>query len=187
MKKRTVIGIVVVTMLALAAGVAYATIPDSNGVIHACYKTANGQLRVIDSNGCHPSETALSWSQTGPQGPPGATGPTGATGPQGPAGADSTKTVAGAVSPDGTSQLSTDDFTTTHLGDGHYRIDFAAGTFDAIPAVVVMPVGKAYVSGILQFPTGGAAFAADYFIVNIDTNTPADTLHNFVATPFTSG
>ncbi len=75
----------------------------------------------------------------------------------------------------------------THVGTGHYRIDFAPGTFDTFAAVVVMPIGKAYVSGILQFATGGGGFAADYFIVNIDTNALTDTLHNFVATPFTSG
>jgi hypothetical protein len=38
-------------LIALAGGIAYATIPDSVGVIHGCYGT-NGQLRVIDpSNG----------------------------------------------------------------------------------------------------------------------------------------
>src|SRR5882672_5639517 len=103
MNKRAMIGILAVAVLAIAAGVAYATVPDSNGVINACYKTQNGQLRVIDSGSCHPSETSLSWSQTGPAGPPG------------PAGDDSTKTVAGAVNPDGTSQLATDDFTMTHV------------------------------------------------------------------------
>ena len=60
-------------LIALAAGIAYATIPDSAGVIHGCYRN-NGQLRVIDpSNGgaCKNNETGLDWSQTGPQGPPG--------------------------------------------------------------------------------------------------------------------
>jgi hypothetical protein len=56
--------------LALSAGVAYATIPDSSGVIHACYK-ANGQLRVISSGGCASGEMALDWNQSGPAGPPG--------------------------------------------------------------------------------------------------------------------
>jgi hypothetical protein len=30
--------------LVVAGGVAYATIPDSNGVIHACYKKTTGAL-----------------------------------------------------------------------------------------------------------------------------------------------
>src|SRR4051795_13083951 len=48
--------------LVVGAGVAWATIPDSNGVIHTCYKT-NG-LRVIDAPGvsCGPSETALDFN-----------------------------------------------------------------------------------------------------------------------------
>ena len=43
--KKLMIG--VVAGLALAGGVAYATIPDANGVIHGCYKKS-GDLRVID-------------------------------------------------------------------------------------------------------------------------------------------
>jgi hypothetical protein len=71
------------TLLALVGGVAYAAIPDAAGVIHACFKTDSGQLRVSDSGSCNPSETELSWSQEGPPGPP---GPQGVQGPQGPAG-----------------------------------------------------------------------------------------------------
>jgi len=43
---------VVVVSLGAAAGIAYATIPDSpGGVIHACYQGNNGQLRLIDPQG----------------------------------------------------------------------------------------------------------------------------------------
>ena len=80
--------------LAVAGGIAYATIPDASGVIHACYnKTGQGALRVIDTDKaqtCQSSEAPLNWSQTGPQGPQGLQGPqgpigpTGATGPTGP-------------------------------------------------------------------------------------------------------
>ena len=78
--------------ISLLSIIAYATIPDSSGVIHGCYKTSNGSLRVIDSPAvqCDPrNETAISWSQTGPQGSqgaPGPEGPQGPVGPQGPAG-----------------------------------------------------------------------------------------------------
>ena len=49
-----------VLALGLAGGIAYATIPDSNGAIHACYGSANGQLRAVDPAGsCRPSETAI--------------------------------------------------------------------------------------------------------------------------------
>src|SRR4051794_19369748 len=66
-------------------GVARGTIPDSGGVIRACYQKNHGDLRVIDTakDKCNPSEIALSWNQTGPTGPKGDTGPTGPTGPKG--------------------------------------------------------------------------------------------------------
>jgi hypothetical protein len=67
-----------IAMLGLAAaGIAYATIPDSGGVIHGCYDTKTGALRVIDAGSCAGKEGALNWNQTGPQGPPGPTGPAG--------------------------------------------------------------------------------------------------------------
>jgi Collagen triple helix repeat (20 copies) len=70
---------------AIAGGVAWATIPAADGVIHGCYQKEEGNLRVIDdaTQSCRPSEVAISWSQTGPQGPQGAAGPTGPQGPQG--------------------------------------------------------------------------------------------------------
>lgn len=74
--------------LVLATGAAMAAIPDSGGVIHGCYRL-DGLLRVIDKEAgqtCRPSETELSWNQTGPQGPQGPAGPTGATGATGPQG-----------------------------------------------------------------------------------------------------
>ena len=68
-----------------AVSMAYASIPDSAGVIHGCYLKINGQLRVIDTavSSCTPSETLLQWSQTGPQGPEGPQGPPGPEGPSG--------------------------------------------------------------------------------------------------------
>ena len=72
MKARTFIaGLAVGAALSGAAGIAYATIPDSNGTIHACYGNNNGLLRVIDSpsQSCRNDETPLSWSQGGGQGP----------------------------------------------------------------------------------------------------------------------
>jgi collagen type I alpha len=74
--------------IAVAAGTAYATIPDSGGVIHACY-AQSGALKVIDpsaSERCGKNEKALDWNARGPQGAPGPTGAAGAQGPPGPAG-----------------------------------------------------------------------------------------------------
>jgi hypothetical protein len=56
-----------VLALAAAGGIAYASIPDSGGMIHSCYKTMSGDLRVIDSEAgqnCLASESPLAWSQT---------------------------------------------------------------------------------------------------------------------------
>jgi len=82
------IGLVVGVGVAVA-GIAYASIPDSGGLIQGCYQKNNGNLRVIDSTGkgCTASEKPLSWNQTGPSGLTGSTGLTGATGPTGSTGA----------------------------------------------------------------------------------------------------
>jgi hypothetical protein len=81
----------VVVALAMG-GIAWADIPDS-GVIHGCYKTVGGGLRVIDSDQgvqCNASESPLNWNQAGVTGPTGTKGATGMTGPAGPTGAAST-------------------------------------------------------------------------------------------------
>jgi hypothetical protein len=75
--------------LTVAGGIAYATIPDGDGVFHACVKETNGAVRVIDPGNpgrtghCKGQETAVSWNQTGPTGPTGPQGTTGNTGPTG--------------------------------------------------------------------------------------------------------
>ena len=84
----------------IAGGVAWASVPDSDGVIHACYKVdshdqvvSDARLRVIDeastgsdaSKACKRDERQLDWNQTG-TGPPGPQGPAGPQGPQGPQG-----------------------------------------------------------------------------------------------------
>jgi len=76
-----VVLIAAAAVLLVGGGIAYATIPDSGGKIHACYKLSGGALRVIDSGACIASEAPLSWSQTGPQGPQGVQGLQGDRGP----------------------------------------------------------------------------------------------------------
>ncbi len=58
--------VIATVAVAITAGVvsAQASIPDSNGVIHACYRNTTGELRVIDTGSggsCYTDETALSW------------------------------------------------------------------------------------------------------------------------------
>ena len=61
--------IALVALVVAVAGVAYATIPDSTGTIHACYQKRSGDLRVVRSaDDCRSSERALSWNQQGPAG-----------------------------------------------------------------------------------------------------------------------
>lgn len=73
-----------VLVASVSAGIARAVIPDASGTIHACFKSRNGQVRVVDAAGsCLKSEQPLDWRQTGPPGPPGPQGPTGPQGPQG--------------------------------------------------------------------------------------------------------
>ena len=110
--------------LGAAGGVAYSSIPDAQGVIHACYSnTATGALRVIDTDGsgiCRGDETALDWNQ---QGQP---GPTGHTGPQGPAGVALTygRSRSGPVALPDAGQLKT--IATLTVPGGSYAI-FAKG------------------------------------------------------------
>jgi hypothetical protein len=61
-----------------AAAVSRATIPAADGTISGCYARKSGKLRVVDGTPCKRSEEAVTWSQTGPQGPTGGTGPAGA-------------------------------------------------------------------------------------------------------------
>jgi len=74
-RKALVVLIGALAALAVGVGFAVASIPDSSGVFHACYKKHHGQLRLVESaSDCRPSEKATSWSQTGPPGPPGTPG-----------------------------------------------------------------------------------------------------------------
>jgi len=89
-----------------AGGIAFATIPDGSGVIHACYSKSGGSLRVIDSSvtSCGQNETALTWNNAGPRGPqgvPGPQGPVGPAGPQGPEGATGPAGPQGPAGPEG--------------------------------------------------------------------------------------
>src|SRR6266516_5272099 len=105
MMKRFII-LAITAAAVLAGGVAYASIPDSGGVIHACHKTPvpvhGAPLSVIDSEAggkCPAGSVALTWNQTGPP------GPAGATGPQGPAGVSGYSVALCTVSEDSSGNL----------------------------------------------------------------------------------
>jgi hypothetical protein len=71
---RVALAVTAIVVVPVGGGVAYAVADiGSGGVINGCYKSVNGQLRLIDpaTDSCLSSETSISWSQTGPQAPPG--------------------------------------------------------------------------------------------------------------------
>jgi hypothetical protein len=96
-------------VLCAAGAFAYASVPDAGGTIHGCYDKAIGQLRVIDtasndpiSGKCLSTETAITWSQTGPKGDPGTPGTPGKDGTNGAAGSKGDKGDKGDPGPAGT-------------------------------------------------------------------------------------
>lgn len=75
------VGLVGVLLVGAAcAGVAWASIPGPDHVIHGCFLRSGGTLRVIDASvtSCRKTEIAIDWNQSGPQGPPGPAGAPGA-------------------------------------------------------------------------------------------------------------
>jgi hypothetical protein len=209
--RRVALTVSAVVVVAIAGGVTYAVADiGGGGVINGCYKSQNGQLRLIDpaTDSCHPSETAISWNQTGPQGPQGPTGPAGPqgpTGPQGPAGpagpqgpqgatgpagpqgpaGPGTKTISGIVRADGSTASGT-GFTSSRVGVGDYRVTFPAGTWAVFPAFPVMVLTPTLVPG--AFPVVHSIFsfasgAAEYFISlssTVGTVTPVDGNFSFI-------
>jgi Collagen triple helix repeat (20 copies) len=158
--RRVALALIAVAVVAIAGGVTYAVADiGSGGVINGCYKSQNGQLRLIDAaaDSCHPSETAISWGQTGTQGPkgdkgdkgdPGPPGPPGPEGPKGdkgdqgdpgPPGATGPQGPAGPPGP-GTKTISGEvaangaatigtGFTSSRQSLGRYVVSFPAGTW----------------------------------------------------------
>lgn len=99
------IALLAAVLAGIGTAVALAAIPDSNGVIHGCYTTASGSLRVVDaSSECFVTETPLDWGAEGPAGPTGSQGPQGVAGPagsQGPAGPQGATGADGVIGPTG--------------------------------------------------------------------------------------
>ena len=79
---RVLVAAALLVVSAAAGGIAWASVPDSNGVIHGCYsvngaKATNGtQLNIINSDAasCSKGKQAVTWNQTGQDGTDGAPG-----------------------------------------------------------------------------------------------------------------
>jgi len=121
-----------VALIATGGGVAWASgalggVPDSAGVIHACYLTNPSfkPMVLIDptkGTTCPHGFSALSFNQTGPIGPQGIQGiqgSQGVAGPPGAAGANGANGVAGAAGGNGVSgyEVVTQDTSGMNVGD----------------------------------------------------------------------
>ena len=103
------LGVLSAALLALAGGIAYATIPAGNHVFTACFLRATGTMRLIDPSlpghdlrsHCTIFEQEISWNEQGVQGQAGPSGATGPTGPQGAAGATGATGPTGSQGPQG--------------------------------------------------------------------------------------
>ena len=92
-RRIVVIGVAALSVLIAAAGISYATIPDSNKLFTACMVKSSGAVRLIDPSlpasspmsHCKSSEQLVTWNQ---QGLPGADGKDGTNGSNGTNGSD---------------------------------------------------------------------------------------------------
>jgi Collagen triple helix repeat (20 copies) len=185
------VAVAFVVLAAIAVGgIAYASIPDSKGVIHGCYRKTTGQLIVIDSSGkgCEEGWTPLNWSQTGPtgaKGPTGATGPTGAKGPTGATGPTGPTGLKGATGPTGPAGLSLfanidDDGTllsgtatgAVRTGTGQYTVTFGRDVTACAPVAT---------SGKVPGSADGIPLAT-FLLSNNDTANP-NTVRVFLIVP----
>jgi hypothetical protein len=177
----------VVVALAVA-GIAYASIPDSAGVIHGCYSKASststppGSLRVVDTGlgqSCGLNEVALNWNQQGVKGATGPQGPQGPAGPQGPGGPVGPKGSTGPTGPSGTSHgyghatggiaLDSSGFnqvdSISSLPSGHYMV-WVAGTIgdnggDSHATCRLVTGGSSFAE-TGEFPTHGGSYNAPF-------------------------
>ena len=170
--------------MALAGSIAWATIPDATGVIHACVKK-NGAVTLIDTEAgetCKKNQTATYWNQTGPAGPQGQQGTPGTPGPPGPG----VKTISGLVWIDGTVSVGS-GYTSSKADTGNYQIKFPPGTWSSIPVLVVSPFGLpgafpiAEVGSIVA-PADGSATAHILTSSTAGPWTPHDVAFWFIAT-----
>jgi len=111
-RRSLVAGVLAAVAIAVAAGIAYASIPNGSGTYTACMLRSTGTIRLIDPSlppssllsHCTSIEAQITWNQTGPQGPQGprgATGAQGSTGSQGPRGATGPPGTQGSRGPTG--------------------------------------------------------------------------------------
>jgi hypothetical protein len=127
------------------------------GVIHACVKDANGQVRVVDDGDpCDPSEHPLQWAAE----PPGSSALT---------------MVAGIITPEGEiafgEPFGGSDFTVGHPATGLYTIDIAPSTFPGVRCPVT--VAQSWFTDAYMKVTGWVCDPSGYH-VTFATSTGED-------------
>ena len=161
-------------VFAMGGGAYAALSPVHNGVIHTCYRTSNGTLRVVRAGArCGRRERALAFNQRGPVGARGATGAkgdtgkTGATGKTGRTGAagrsvtSATLGVGNATCPSGGSSFTSVSGTTfacNGVATSFANVD-AGGTLAASRGITAVqrPSPGVYCLRVSSAPTVGVA------------------------------
>jgi hypothetical protein len=163
--------------LIVAVALAAITVAQGSGVINACFKAQNGQLRLVSAAGqCLPSEQAISWNQEGvpgAQGPQGPQGAQGEVGPRGPSDAwDVYRQPAVAI-------------TGTNFNDANVllSIDLPAGIFAITSKVNISSAGSG--GGLVRCYTKSNVGWFDMGIASIGPNA-GQTLEATLSTTFTA-
>lgn len=160
--------------IVVAVALAAITVAQGSGVINACFKIQNGQLRLVNAAGqCLPSEQAISWNQEGVQGPQGPQGPQGAQGERGPSDAwDVYRQSAVAI-------------TGTNFGNANVllSIDLPAGIFAVTSKVNISASGGG--GGFVRCYTKSNIGWFDMGIASIGPNA-GQTLEATLSTTFTA-
>jgi hypothetical protein len=184
---RALLAALVVVVAATVGGIAYASIPDSGGVIHGCYSAngANGtngtELNIInrDSASCSKGQQEITWGQTGRQGPAGKDGvsvtsasldPGDANCPEGgsqftAAGASITYACNGAKGDKGDTGPAGPSTAYTNYGSGIHRL--APFTTQTVASVTL--------------PTGSYTLSATPFVINRDLDNSTYVTCSFLS------
>ncbi len=190
LRRTLLLGVAAVVVVAAVAGLTHAAV-GGGGVIQGCYKSQNGQLRVIDpaTQICLPSETLISWNQIGPMGPQGPTGPQGEQGPTGPTGAQG---IQGPTGPRGPSDafdgfnFPGNDKAITGVGGAPTRIlafNLPAGTFFVTSKVNIS--ARTSAGGLVHCITQTRTGYFDMGVASIGPNA-GETLEATESTNFTA-
>ena len=142
-----------------------ASILDEHGVIHGCYATKDGALRLVGQD-VRPKkgEVPIAWNQAGPSGPigpvgpPGAKGETGDAGPAGPQGPKGEPGEIGPVGPQGVKGDAGDPLASFNALDGiPCTVNGEVGTihlaFDSTGQAIIRCVVNASTVPVLSFVT----------------------------------